>query len=276
MTHFARRLRRDVPALAGLVTLALVGAIALAAPWLYPGDPQDMVARPLIWPFQDPALPLGTDRLGRDLAAGLAHGARVSLLVGFAAAAAAVLVGVTVGCLAGWFGGLVDDSLMRVTDAVQTVPGFVLALALVAVMGPGVGTVIVAIAVSSWTGTARVVRAEVSSWRERDLVAACRVMGMGSGEILIRQILPNIASPVIVLASVVVAVAILVESALSFLGLGDPALVSWGSMIAEGRGLLRRAWFVAAVPGVAIIITVVSVSLAGEAVTAALDPRDRQ
>lgn len=262
--------------LGGWVGLGLVVAfvlIAIAAPSLYPGDPQDRVGRALLWPFEEAGLPLGTDRLGRDLAAGLAHGARVSLVVGFAAAAAAITIGVVVGSLAGYLGGFVDDLLMRLTDTVQTIPGFVLALALVAVLGAGVGTVILAIAISSWTGTARVVRAEVSSWRGRDLVLACRAMGMGHAEILFRQILPNIAAPVIVLASVVVAVAILVESALSFLGFGDPSLISWGAMVAEGRGLLRRAWYVAAVPGAAIVLVVVAISLAGDALTRALDPR---
>jgi peptide/nickel transport system permease protein len=275
VSRLTRRLRRDPAALIGLALLLALLVVAIGAPWFYPGDPQDRVGRALIWPFEDSSLPLGTDRLGRDLAAGLAHGARVSLAIGFTAAAAAVAIGVLVGGLAGYLGGWVEDLLMRIADAVQTVPGFVLALALVAVLGPGVGTVVLAIAITSWTATARVVRAEVSSWRERDLVLACRAMGMGHGEILFRQILPNIASPVIVLASVVVAVAILVESALSFLGLGDPNLISWGGMIAEGRGLLRRAWYVAAVPGAAIILAVVAVSLAGEALTAALDPRDR-
>lgn len=269
----ARRFARNSGAVAGMALLALIAAAALAAPWLYPGDPKDLVAPPLTVPFTDPAHWLGTDRLGRDVAAGLFHGARVSLLIGVTAALFALVVGLLIGAVAGYYGGWTDEALMRVTEAFQTVPGFVLALALVAVMGASVASIVVAIAAISWPQTARIVRAEMLSLRARDFVEAYRAMGMGDAEIILRQLLPNAVSSVLVLASVIVASAILIESALSFLGLGDPNVVSWGGMIAEGRAVLRTAWWLSAIPGIAIIVTVIAVSLVGEGLTDALNPR---
>ncbi|MBI1776709.1 MAG: ABC transporter permease [Proteobacteria bacterium] len=263
-------------AVAGLAFLGVVALLALAAPLIFPGDPLDLVAEPLLWPLQSMAHPLGTDRLGRDLAAGLSHGALVSLAIGLAAAAAAICIGTFVGALAGYYGGWTDELLMRLAEAFQTVPSFVLALALVAVLGPASSSVVIAIAVTSWTGTARVVRAEVMSLRERPFVEACRAIGMGDGRIIFSEILPNALSGVIVLGTLIVAGAILVESALSFLGLGDPNRVSWGMMIAGGRGVLRSAWFVSAIPGLAIALTVVALCLLGDGLTDALDPKRRR
>jgi peptide/nickel transport system permease protein len=162
---------------------------------------------------------------------------------------------------------------MRFTDAVQTVPGFLLALALVAVLGPSTSSVVMAIALVSWPGTARVVRAEFLSLREREFVLACRTMGMSDTRLIFGQMLPNVASSIVVLATVVVSIAILVESALSYLGLGDPNSVTWGGMIAAGRPVFRTAWTVSAIPGLAIVVTVLGVSLIGEALTNAVNPR---
>src|SRR5258708_7904063 len=248
-------------AVIGMVLLGVVAAAASLAPLVYPGDPLDMVAEPLIWPLQSAAVPLGTDRLGRALAAGLCHGPRVSLLIGLAAAAAAVCIGTIIGALAGYYGGWTDELLMRLTEAFQTVPGFIMALALVAVLGPAATSVVIAIAATSWTGTARVVRAEFMSLRERPFVEACRAIGMGDGRIIFAEILPNALSGVVVLATLIVAGAILVESALSFLGLGDPNRVSWGMMVASGRGVLRSAWFVSPTPRVAIVLTLLPLCL---------------
>jgi peptide/nickel transport system permease protein len=259
------RFFRSPEAIAGALILAALALMALVAPLLFPGDPLAIAGPPLTPPFQDWALPLGTDRLGRDVLAELFHGARTSLVVGLAAAAASLAIGAVVGTLAGFAGGLTDEVLMRVTDAFQTVPGFLLALAFVSVVGPSLGVVVAAIALSAWTGPARVARAEVLSIRERDYVAGARVIGMHHPlEIAFREVLPNALPPVLALSSVIVAAAILTEAALSFLGLGDPNRVTWGGMIAEGRAVLRSQPFLSIVPGVALVLTVLGIYLAGE------------
>ncbi|ODT32076.1 MAG: peptide ABC transporter permease [Kaistia sp. SCN 65-12] len=263
MSGLARFFRKPETVAGGLI-LAVLGAIALAAPALFPGDPQAIAGPPLLPPFRDWALPLGTDRLGRDMLAELVHGARASLAVGLAAAAASLVAGVLVGTLAGFAGGLADEILMRLTDAFQTVPGFLLALAFVSVVGPSLSVVVAAIALSAWTGPARIARAEVLSIRERDYVAAARVAGMHPLAIALREILPNALPPVMALSSIIVAGAILTEAALSFLGLGDPNRVTWGGMIAEGRAVLRSAPSLSVFPGIALVLTVLGVYLAGE------------
>jgi len=273
MRRFRQRFFANRGAAVGLTIMLLVVAVAAGAPWLFPGDPLDAVARPLLPPFEDARWLFGTDRSGRDIAAGIAHGARISLMIGVTAAAGAILIGTVVGALAGFYRGWIDDALMRLTDAAQTVPNFLLALALIAVLGPATWSVILAIALVSWPGTARIVRAEFLSLREREFVLACRTMGMGDGRLIFGQMLPNVASSIVVLATVVVSIAILVESALSYLGLGDPNIVSWGGMIAAGRPVFRSAWTVSAIPGLAIVVTVLGVNLIGEALTDALNPR---
>ena len=260
----ARRFLRSPEALVGAALLMTLAAMALSAPLLFPRDPLAIAGPALLTPFENWALPLGTDRLGRDVLAGIFHGARTSLAVGLAASAAAIVIGSVVGTLAGFAGGLVDEALMRVTDAFQTVPGFLLALAFVSVVGPSLGVVVVAIALATWPQAARIARAEVLSIRERDYVASARVIGMRPLEIAFREILPNALPPVLALSSVLVAGAILTEAALSFLGLGDPNRVTWGGMIAEGRAVLRSAPFLSIIPGVALVLTVLGVYLAGE------------
>jgi peptide/nickel transport system permease protein len=248
---------------AGLALLALLALAALLAPWLAPGDPLAIAGAPLVPPLADAAHPLGTDRLGRDVAVELLYGTRTSLLVAIAAATAALGIGTVVGTLAGFLGGVVDEVLMRVTEAFQTVPAFLLALAFVSVTGPTVPSIVVAIAIGAWTQPARIARAEVLSLRERDFVAAARVIGMRPLEIAFREILPNALTPVVSLAAVIVAAAVLVEAALSFLGFGDPNRVTWGSMIAEGRTVLRAAPFLSIVPGIALVTTVLAIHLTG-------------
>lgn len=266
----AVRFRASAEGIAGLSVLALLGLVALLAPVLHPGDPLDIVGPPLTRPFTVAATPLGTDRLGRDVLAMIVHGTRTSLTVGLAAAFVAIAVGVAVGTLAGLLGRWVDETLMRVTEAFQTVPGFLLALAFVSTVGPSLATVVVAIALGAWTGPARLVRAEVLSIRERDFVAAARVIGMHPLAIAVREVLPHALPPVVSLAAVIVAGAILTEAALSFLGLGDPNRATWGGLIAEGRSVLRSAPFLSIWPGLALVVTVLGVHLAGEGVVAAL------
>ena len=268
-----RRLSRSPEGQAGLVLLGLLVLAALLAPVLFPDDPLSIAGPALLRPFADPAFPLGTDRLGRDVLAGLFHGARASLAVGLAAAAVALVAGAVVGTLAGFAGGLVDETLMRVVDAFQTVPGFLLALAFVSVTGASLPVVIFAIALGAWTGPARLARAEVLSIRERDYVAAARVIGMRPLEIALREVLPNALPPVLALSAVIVANAVLIESALSFLGLGDPNIVTWGSMIAEGRNVLRTAPFLSIVPGIGLVATVLGVYLLAEGFSDALARR---
>ena len=271
-----RRFLADRAGRIGLAGLVLVLGMALTAGWIFPGDPMAIAGPAQLPPFQDPAHWLGTDRLGRDVLAELFHGARVSLLVGAAAAVLAVGIGLLVGTTAGFLGGWADEALMRLTEAVQTVPSFVLALALILVLGPSLGNVVLAIGLGAWPSPARVVRAEIMALARRDFVDAYRCMGMGWARIAFAKLLPNALAPVLVLATVITASAILIESALAFLGLGDPNRVSWGSMIADGRAVLRSAWWLSAIPGVAIVVAVLSVSLLGEALTAALDPRRRR
>ncbi len=254
----------------GAVLLSLLVLIALFAPVLSPGDPLDIAGPPLLHPFSMARLPLGTDSLGRDVLAGIIHGTRTSLTVGLAAAFAAIALGVCIGLAAGFSGGLVDEALMRVVDAFQILPGFLLALALVSVAGASLPVVVLAIALGAWAAPARLMRAQVLSIRERDYVAAARVTGMHPLEIAVKEILPNALPPVLTLAAVIVAAAILTESALSFLGLGDPNIVTWGTMIAEGRNVLRSAPFLSVLPGLALVVTVITVYLVGEGVTQAL------
>ena len=269
MTPVRIILRRPEAAI-GLAILLVFALLALLAPVLFPGDPLKIAGPALTAPFSDPAFPLGTDRLGRDVLAGVVHGARTSLFVGLAAALAALALGVSVGLAAGFAGGIADEALMRVVDAFQIVPSFLLALAFVSVVGPSVPVVVLAIALGAWADPARLTRAEVLSVRERDYVAAARIAGMHPMEIAMQEILPNVLPPVLALSAIIVAAAILTEAALSFLGLGDPNVVTWGSMIAEGRNVLRSAPFLSMFPGLALVATVVGVYLLGEGLTNAL------
>lgn len=268
-----RRLLRSPEGLAGVILLAIFAIVALAAPWLFPRDPLALVGRPMLAPFTDTALPLGTDRLGRNVLAQLVHGARASLLVSVSAAVVAIIAGLLVGTIAGLAGGIVDEALMRVVDAFQIVPGFLLALAFVSVIGPSLPIVVLAIALGAWTAPARLARAEVLSIRERDYVASARVIGMHPLEIALREVLPNALPPVLALSAVIVAAAVLTEAALSFLGLGDPNIVTWGSMIAEGRTVLRSAPYLSIVPGLALVGAVLGIYLFSEGVSDALAVR---
>jgi len=271
-----RALRAFLRNPAGVIPLAfltIVTALAFAAPYLYPEDPLSMVARPFLWPGQNPSYPLGTDSLGRDVAAGVIWGTRVSLLVGVSAMLLGVSIGLIVGALAGYFGGRIDDVLVKLIEIFQTPPNFVLLVVLVTIAQPAIATVTVAIALVTWPTAARLVRAEFRALREKDFVRAARSLGYGHTRIILREILPNALPPLIVTASVLVATAILMESALSFLGLSDPNVVSWGSMIGQGRELLRTAWYLSAVPGVAIVLTVLALNFLGDALNDALNPR---
>jgi peptide/nickel transport system permease protein len=266
---------RNRAAVAGLVVLLAVAVMALAAPLLYPGDPWDMVAEPFLQPGA-PGYPAGTDMMGRDIAAGLFHGARVSLLIGLVATSVALLIGVTLGALAGYFGGRADNVLMRLTELFQTIPAFLFAIVLVAIFRPSVTTVVLAIGVVSWPPVARLTRGEFLSLRGRDFVQACIAMGMGDARIIALHVLPNALAPIVVTGSLMVATAILTEAGLAFLGLSDPNVMSWGSIIGAGREVLRTAAWITALPGLAILLTVLAINLVGEGLNDALSPRLRQ
>lgn len=273
---FLRRYLASPPAVVGLVLLALVLAMAASADLLFPRDPLGLAGRPLQWPLANPRFWLGTDNMGRDIAAQVFHGARISLLIALVSTALAIVIGVVVGAVAGFYGGIVDDVLMRVTEAFQILPNFLLLLVLVAVFGSTLTTVTIAIGIVSWPASARLTRAEFLSLRNRDFVAACRGLGMGDVRLIFAEILPNALPPVIVYAGVIMAVAILLESALAFLSLSDPNVPSWGNLIGAGRSVLRTQWYVSAIPGVAILVTVLAVSLVGQGLNDALNPRLRR
>lgn len=267
---------RNPAGMAGLLMLLAVLVMAFIAPLIYPGDPLDMVAQPFLWPGQDPQFPLGTDSLGRDVAAGIVHGSQVSLQIGFSAVLVSLAIGTVVGALAGYFGGTIDDVLVHITELFQTFPTFLLVVVLVAIGNPSIGLISSAIGIASWPTIARLVRAEFRSLRASDFVMAARSQGFSSLRIIFQEMLPNALPSIIVTTSVMVASSILIESALAFLGFGDPNRVSWGSMIGAGRESLRTAWFLTALPGGALVLTVLSLNLVGDALNDALNPRLRR
>ncbi|WP_253705729.1 ABC transporter permease [Bradyrhizobium sp. WD16] len=268
-----KALLRHPGGLIGLLILVLAIAVAIGGPMLFSGSPWRMVQRPFLPPFMLATAPLGTDALGRDVMAGLIFGARVSLLVGLVSTLAALAVGVPLGAVAGYFGGRIDDALMRFSELFQTVPSFALAIVLVAILTPSIYSIVAAIAIVSWPPVAHLVRGEVLSLRSREYVEAAVVTGQTTWTIIWREILPNTLSPVIVQASLMVATAILLESSLSFLGLGDPNLMSWGYMVGAGRTVIRQAWWITVFPGVAILLSVLALNLIGDGLNDVLNPR---
>ncbi|SHJ54705.1 peptide/nickel transport system permease protein [Bradyrhizobium lablabi] len=272
---FVRRFARNRAALVGFALVVVVIGIALAAPWMFPRNPLRIVGRPEIWPFTTMRYPLGTDSLGRDIAAMIAHGARTTLLIGLCASLTATLIGISVGAIAAYFGGWVDEFLMRMTELFQTIPNLIFVLTIVSILGQKIEYVTIAVGIVTWTPIARLTRAEFMSLRDREFVQACRSMGMGNLRIMFGEILPNALPPVIVLSSLVIAGAVLFESAVSFLGLGDPNVSSWGRLIGDGRTLIRSSWYICAVPGVAIMLTVLALNLVGDGLNDALNPKLR-
>ncbi len=273
MMSFWRRVAQNRGAVIGFALLAVVILVALLAPLLYDQSPWRMVQRPFLPPMAVDGFWFGTDTLGRDIGAGLAYGAQVSLLIGLVSTVVALAIGVPLGAIAGYFGGWLDDALMRFTEFFQTIPSFALAIVIVAILEPSISSIVLAIALVSWPPVARLVRGEFLSLRSREYVQAAVLSGLTPPAIIFRQVLPNTISPIIVLASLMVASAILLESALSFLGLGDPNVVSWGYMIGAGRTVLRQAWWICVFPGVAILLTVLSLNLIGEGLNDAFNPR---
>lgn len=274
----ARKRRRFSPMFwLGLGLVSGAALLALLAPLIAPYDPNALNVSPgLTGIFQPPSWEhwMGTDALGRDVFSRILYGARVSLWVGFVSVGLASCIGVTLGLLAGYYGGLVDEAIMRMVDIMLCFPSFFLILAVIAFLEPSLVNIMIIIGLTSWMGVARLVRAETLSLRERDFVAAARLAGTRPWRILIRHILPNALAPVLVSATLGIAGAILTESALSFLGLGlQPPLASWGNMLLEGKQALGIAWWLFTFPGFAILLTVLGYNLLGESLRDILDPR---
>jgi peptide/nickel transport system permease protein len=279
---FMRRLARRRTSLFGLVVVTAVVATALAAALVAPFDPveQDIGARlkaPLTRDAGGRVHVLGTDHLGRDILARIVFGARPALLVGFAAVAISGVLGMMAGLLAGYFGGRVDDVLMRLADIQLAFPFILLAISVIAVLGAGLRNVIIVLGVARWMEYARVVRADVLTVREREFVVAARALGAANRVIIPRHVLPNILTPIIIVATFSVATNIITEASLSFLGLGVEATIpTWGSMLADGRAYIGRAWWLTTFPGLAILLTVLSINVLGDALRDHLDPRLRK
>jgi peptide/nickel transport system permease protein len=269
---FRRRLLRRPTTLLALAFLALLFGLAVFAPLVAGHDPLGGGDSALLEPLS-PGHWLGTDDLGRDIWARVVYGSRISLTVGVLSALIAVAVGVLVGALAGYFGGWLDALLMRIAEFFQTLPRFVVALIVIALFGTSVPKMILVIAALSWPQLARVVRASVAALAQAQFVDAARVAGMGHGAIIVREILPNVAAPIVVLGSLDIAMAILIEASLSFFGLGDPNHVSWGAMLNDAQQYLRSAWWMSAFAGLAIALTVLSFNVLGDALNDALNPR---
>jgi peptide/nickel transport system permease protein len=276
---FLRRLARRRTALFGLCVVVLVLGTAIAAPLVSPCDPvEQSIGERLKPPGARDASGrlhvLGTDHLGRDLLARVLFGARPALMVGFAAVFISGVLGMAAGLIAGYFGGRVDDVLMRLADIQLAFPFILLAIAVIGVLGPSLPTIIAVIGVSSWVVYARVVRGTVLSLTEREFVQAALALGSGDRRVVIRHILPNAFTPWLVVATLDMARVIVIESALSFLGLGvQPPTPTWGGMLADGRVYISTAWWLATFPGLAILVTVLGINLFGDGLRDTLDPR---
>jgi peptide/nickel transport system permease protein len=271
-----KRLLRNFAFTSGLFLSVVLIVVALAAPLLSPFDPDTQdTSRRLEAPSHQHLL--GLDDLGRDVLSRILFGARVSLRVGFSVVILASLVGVTLGAIAGYFGGWIDVLVMRLCDILLAFPGILLAIALVAVLGPSLNNVIVALATIGWVGYARLVRGQVLKVREMEYVTAARALGAKSPRVIVLHVLPNVINPVIVMATLGLAGAILAEAALSFLGLGvQPPTPSWGAMLTAGRRYLGLANHLAIFPGIAIMLAVMGLNFLGDGLIDALDPKYRK
>lgn len=268
-------MRKSKVAVIGFVTLAFLATIALTAPIISPADPNEVAPREAL---QAPstAHPFGTDQYGRDVLSRVIYGTRISLLVGFIAVSIAVVTGTTLGLISGYYGRWIDITIMRFIDVMLAFPGILLALALVSILGPNLPNLMIAVGVSSVPSYARLVRGSVLSAREQVYVEAARVIGARDITIMRRHVLPNVVAPVIVVATLGVAAAILWAASLSFLGLGSqPPTAEWGRMLSEGRNYLREQWWIATFPGLAIMMTVLGMNLLGDGLRDTLDPRQR-
>ena len=267
--------RKNTAAVAALAPLILITFGAIFGPTLYPTDPFEMVWAPFSPPGEEGCL-LGTDYLGRDLLAMIINGAKVSLMIGLSAALMTVMIGVTVGALAGFYRGIVEEILMRITEFFQVLPTLLFSMVLVALFGASLPMITFAIGIVSWTAVARITRSEFLRIRELEYVTASRASGASNMNLMFRVILPNALPPIIVQSALMVGSAILFEAGLSFLGLTDPNVVSWGQIIGSNRQYILDAGYTVTIPGVAIFVTVLAISLVGDGLNDALNPKLRQ
>jgi peptide/nickel transport system permease protein len=268
------RFARNRMALFGAAVLLCLFLLVALTPIIYPDDPFKL-AGPALRP-PGGRFWLGTDTLGRDVAAEIAYGARTSLIIGVGATLAAIVFGAVIGGLAGYYRGKTETALMRVTEFFQTIPAFIFALLIVAILSPSVTSEIIAIAAVSWPSIARLVRGEFVSLGGREFVQACAGLGASDARIIFHHMLPNCASSIIAVGSLLIGTAILLEAGLAFLGLGDPNIMSWGLIISAGRAVLRSAWWICTFPGIAILLTVLGINLIGDGLNEALNPRLRE
>ncbi len=272
-----RHFRKNRMAMGGLVIMILLYVVTLITPLIAPYDPAaqgDIVMTRYLPPSAEHLM--GTDKFGRDIFSRVLFGARISLSIGFIAVGISITLGTLLGAVAGYFGGLTDGVLMRLTDMMLSFPRLVLLIVVIALFEPSIWLVVTVLGLTGWMGTARIVRGEVLSLREREFVQAARALGMGDTRIILRHVIPNTLAPVIVSATLGIGQTILTEASLSFLGLGvQPPTPSWGNMVSDGRDALVTAWWIATFPGLAIVFTVIAFNLLGDGLRDALDPRLR-
>ena len=269
--EFWWRFRKNRAAEISSYCILLFIVVAMCASWISPYDPFALGNEPFLPPQRDHLM--GTDDLGRDTFSRVMYGTQVSLMVGFLAAATSLIIGTAVGSFSGYFGGLVDEVLMRATEYVLVIPRFFLALLIVALLGTGITKIIMVIGLLGWPEIARVVRAQFLTFKEREFVLAARAMGMKDRKIIFAEILPNAIPPAIVVGSFLVARAILLEAGLSFLGLGDPNFISWGMLLSDAQERMWYSMWLAIFPGLAISLLVLSINLFGDGINDALNPK---
>jgi peptide/nickel transport system permease protein len=269
-------LMRNKLAVIGGILVLLVFVLSIFAPWIAPHDPSEIHIKSILigpsWTH-----PLGTDELGRDVLSRMLWGGRISLEVGFVAVGIATILGIILGAIAGYYGGWIDGVIMRAVDIMLSIPTIFLVLAVIAILEPSIINIMAVIGLTSWMEPARLIRAEFISLKEREFVVAAHAIGATDGRIIMKHILPNGLSPILVSATLGIGGAILIESALSFLGLGvQPPTPSWGSLLSSGKDNIEIAWWLSAFPGLAILVTVLGYNLLGEGIRDALDPRQRE
>lgn len=269
-----RMFMRNKAAVIGMFLLLAIVLTSVAGPMIVQADPFEMASAPFMPP--DREFWFGTDYLGRDIFTGVIHGGRATLIVGTSAALMSVLIGVTMGALSGYYRGWLENVTMRVTEFFQVLPALLLAMVLVTLFAPSLITVAAAIAVVSWPAMARLTRAEFMRISQMEFVRAARAISSSDMRIILRVILPNALPPIIVMAALNTGIAILFEAGLSFLGLGDPSRMSWGMMIGSNRDYILDAWWPVTLPGIAIFLTVLSISLIGDGLNDALNPKLRE
>lgn len=270
-----RKVFRNKLALFGAIVVGLLALIAIFAPHVAPYDPAEInIKDALLAPSFEHIF--GTDQLGRDVFSRMVYGARISLVIGFVAVGISVLIGLIIGSIAGYYGGRIDSALMRFVDIMLCFPSFFLILALVALLEPNIMIIMVVIGITSWMGTARLIRAEILSLKEREFIQASKVLGASDFRIILRHLIPNGIGPVLVSAVLGIAAAILIESSLSFIGIGvQPPTPSWGNILMEGKATLGICWWLMLFPGLAIFITVLGYNLLGEGLRETLGGREK-